>query len=232
MSTHIGAQPGQIAQTVLLPGDPLRARYIADNFLTNVTCYNTVRNMLGFTGFYKGKAVSVQGSGMGMPSLGTYVRELAKDYGVKRIIRVGSCGAFQPDIKLRGLILAQASCSDSAMNTRRFKGLHYAPIANFVLLLKAFEVAHNLSIPVRVGNVLAPAMFYDVGEPVFWKHWGKNAGFAAEMESPDRYPLAALHKFDALSILTVSDSLATGEHLPAEERERSFADMVRIALEL
>jgi purine-nucleoside phosphorylase len=233
MSVHIGSQPGDIAETVLLPGDPLRARFIAETFLSSVSCVSTVRNMLCFTGTTdRGKKASVLGTGMGMPMISIYIHELINDYGAKRLIRVGSCGALQADIKLREVILATGSCSDSAMNLRRFKGMSFAPVADFQLLYSAYEAARMLKIPVRVGNVLSSDMFYHEDNPDDWKLWAKYGVLAAEMETAELYTVAARKRVQSLSVLTVSDSLVTSQHLSAAERERPFADMVRIALEI
>lgn len=233
MSVHLGAQPGDIAETILLPGDPLRARFIAETFLSGVSCVSTVRNMLCFTGTTdRGKKVSVLGTGMGMPMISIYVHELINDYNAKWLIRVGSCGALQPDIKLRDVILATGSCSDSAMNLRRFKGMSFAPVADFQLLYSAYEAARTLKIPVRVGNVLSSDMFYHEDNPDGWKLWAKYGVLAAEMETAELYTVAALKRVQALSVLTVSDSLVTGQHLSAIEREQTFTDMMKIVLEI
>lgn len=231
MSVHINAKPGQIAETVLLPGDPLRAQYVAETFLENAQCYNRVRNMLGFTGIYRGKRVSVQGTGMGMPSLGIYVHELINSYGAKRLIRIGSCGALQEDIALRDVILAVSACTNSAMNRLRFKGMDYAPTSDFSLLLSAWQAAGRLGIPVRAGSVLASDTFYD-DDPNGWKLWAEYGVLAVEMESAALYTIASKFRVQALSILTVSDSLPHGTAVSAEERERTFDAMVRLALEL
>jgi purine-nucleoside phosphorylase len=233
MSIHIGAQQGEIAETVLLPGDPLRAQFIADKFLSSVKSVNTVRNMLGFTGATaRGKNVSVLGTGMGMPMLSIYAHELVNDYGAKRLIRVGSCGSLQADVKLRDVILAIGACSDSAMNSRRFNGMSFAPIADFQLLSQAHESARKLKIPVRVGSVLSTDMFYHEEDPDGWKLWAKYGVLAAEMETAELYTVAARKQVQALSVLTVSDSLVTHQHLSAPEREKSFTDMIKIALEI
>lgn len=229
MSIHINAKPGEIAETVLFPGDPLRAKYIAENFLHDAYCYNTVRNMLGFTGRAPdGKLVSVQGSGMGMASLSIYAHELVKDYGAKNLIRVGSAGSLQEEISCRSIILAQGSCSDSAMNNSRFRGMSFAPICDWDLLLKAYIVSKQLSLNVKIGNVFATDHFY--GDNDSWKIFAAYSVLAVEMESAELYTLAAAHKFKALSILTISDNLVTGERLSHDERERTFSDMINIAL--
>ena len=233
MSVHLGAQPGEIADTVLLPGDPLRAQFIAQTFLTNLSQVNTVRNMLGFTGTTaRGKRVSVLGTGMGMSMISIYTHELINDYGATRLIRVGSCGAIQADIKLRDVILVSGCCSDSAMNLRRFKGMSFAPTADFQLLYSAYEAARTFMIPVRVGSVLSSDSFYNEENPDDWKLWAKYGVLAAEMESAELYTVAARKRVQALSVLTVSDSLITGQHLSAVEREQTFTDMVKIVLEI
>lgn len=233
MSTHIGAAEGAIADRVLLPGDPLRAQYIANNFLRDVTPYNTLRNMLGFTGFTPdGHRVSVQGSGMGMPSLSIYVNELISEYGVMEIIRVGSCGALQRGIRPRDIIIAQGSCSDSNMNRRRFRGMDFAPLADWDLLFRAHRTAGNLQIPVRIGNILAADMFYNDADPEEWKLWASYGVLAVEMETAELYTLAARKGIQALSILTVSDCLPTGEQVAPKDRENTFTSMVHLALKL
>jgi len=229
MSFHINAKPGDIAETVLLPGDPLRAKHIAETMLEQVTCYNQVRNMYGFTGLYKGKRVSIQGSGMGIPSIAIYASELISSYQVRRLIRVGSCGALQPDLKLRDIILAMAACTDSSFNKLRFRGMDYAPVASFRLLKNAYDVAVSKGIAVKVGNILSSDNFYNA-EPELWKLWAEYGVLAIEMESAALYTLAAQHHVEALTILTVSDSLVTGEEEPAEAREKAFTQMFEIAL--
>jgi purine-nucleoside phosphorylase len=233
MSIHIGATPGDIAETVLLPGDPLRAQFIAEKFLQRAKCISTVRNMLCYTGTSdRGNKVSVLGAGMGMPMLSIYAHELINEYGAKRLIRVGSCGSFQTDVKLRDIIFAAGACSDSAINLRRFKGMSFAPIADFRLLNAAHEAARNLNIPVRTGSVLSTDLFYHEEDPEEWKLWAKYGVLAAEMETAELYTVAARKKIQALSVLTVSDSLVTHEKMSAEEREKSFTDMIRIVLEI
>lgn len=231
MSIHISANPEEIAKTVLLAGDPLRAKFVADNFLKNVTCYNAVRNMLGFTGTIIGtkREISVQGSGMGMPSLSIYVNELINAYHVNRIIRIGSAGSLQKEIGLRSIVLAQGSCTDSAMNKKRFQEMTFAPLANWELLLSAFNISKKMKLKVHVGNIFATDAFYD--EFDCWKIFAKYGVLAAEMETTELYTLAALHKIEALSILTISDNLVTGEKLSSDEREKSLTDSaVRLAL--
>lgn len=232
MSTHIGAEKGQIAETVLLPGDPLRAKFLAEHYLENAVCYNQVRGMFGYTGLYKGRKVSVQGTGMGMPSHSIYVHELICDYGVKQVIRIGSCGALQPDIGLRDILLAVSSSTDSSMNRLRFNGMDFAPPASFRLLKRAYEFAEAKGISVKAGNILSSDSFYNDDNPDGWKLWASYGVLAVEMETSALYTLAARFGVDALSILTVSDSIVTGEGAPAEDREKTYTDMMEIALGL
>ncbi len=228
---HIGATNGVIAKTVLLPGDPLRAKYIAERYLTGVMQFNAVRNMLGYTGTYLGKPVSVMGSGMGVPSIGIYSYELIHFYGVKRLIRVGSCGSFQADIKLRDIVIG-LSASTNSNYARQYKlpGT-YAPSAAWSLLRQAVEVAEQKGIKVRVGNILSSDIFYDDDKDA-WKQWAKMGVLAVEMEAAALYMNAARAGVEALCILTVSDSLVTHQATTAEERQNSFNQMVEIALEL
>jgi purine-nucleoside phosphorylase len=232
MSIHISAKKGDIAKTVLLPGDPLRAKYIADTFLKEVVCYNTVRNMLGYTGMTLDgkKRVSVQGSGMGMPSLGIYVNELIAFYKVKRIIRVGSAGSLKKEIKCQDIVLAQGSCSDSAMNVDRFPaGTNFAPVADWKLLLRAHTMAKQMNIKVTVGNNFSSDKFYGSDA---WKKFSEYGVLTVEMETAELYTLAAQSKIQALSILTISNNLITGEELSSREREVTFSNMMKIALSL
>jgi purine-nucleoside phosphorylase len=230
MSVHIGAKQGEIAENILLPGDPLRAKYIAETFLEEPACYNQVRGMLGFTGTYKGKRVSVQGTGMGVPSISIYVNELIREYGVKKLIRVGTCGAIQKDVKVRDVILAMTSCTDSSTNRQTFPGFDFAPCANFDLLNKAYQAGAEKGLHVRVGNVLTSDIFYrDSLEPV--KKLADYGVLAVEMETTALYTLAAKYGVQALSILTVSDHIFTGEETTAEERQTTFHDMMLMALE-
>ncbi|TZE83617.1 purine-nucleoside phosphorylase [Calorimonas adulescens] len=231
MSIHIGARENDIAKTVLLPGDPMRARYIAENFLENAICYNEVRGMYGFTGIYKGKRVSVQGTGMGIPSISIYVNELITQYGVKNLIRVGTCGSMQEGLNIRDIVLAMSSSTDSAINKLRFNGMDYAPTASFRLLKKAYDIACEKGLNVKVGNVLSSDTFYG-DDPDAWRLWAKFGVLAVEMETAGLYTLAAKYGVDALTILTVSDSLVTGHATSSEEREKTFNDMIEIALEV
>ncbi len=231
MSVHINAEKGDIADTVLLPGDPLRAKYIAESYLEKPVSYNNVRGMLGFTGFYKGKKVSVQGSGMGMPSLSIYVNELISQYGVKQIIRVGSCGAIQKQIKLNDIILAMSTSSNSNINKLRFPGLSYAPTADFELLRDAYKTAKRLKIECSVGQILSSDIFYDDDKSIY-NLWAKYGVLAVEMESAELYTLAAKFGIKALTILTVSDNIVTEEYLSAKERQETFHAMMQLALEI
>lgn len=231
MSIHIGAKEGDIASTVLLPGDPLRAKYIAENFLTDTICYNQVRGMYGYTGTYKGKKISVQGTGMGIPSISIYLNELITSYKAKNLIRIGSCGSMQADIKIRDVVLAMSASTNSHINNIRFNGMDYAPTADFNLLKKAYDIALEKNISVKIGNVLTSDTFYQ-DDPNSWKHWANYGVLAVEMETAALYTLAAKFKVKALSILTVSDSLVTREETTSEERQKTFSQMVEVALEL
>lgn len=230
MSVHIGATKGQITDTVLLPGDPLRAKYIAEHFLENAFCYNEVRGMLGFTGTYKGKKISVQGTGMGMPSASIYIHELIQDYGATELVRVGSCGAIQPEVQLRDVIIAQAASSDSAMIDQLIEGVQFAPIGDFNFIKSAYDIGSQKGKPLRVGNVFSTDSFYnDRKERV--KQLGEYDVLAVEMETAVLYALAAKFKVRALSILTVSDHILTGEETTAMERQTTFDEMIELALE-
>ena len=231
MSIHIGAKEGDIAGTVLLPGDPLRAKYIAENFLSGAICYNEVRGMHGYTGTYKGKKISAQGTGMGIPSILIYVNELITNYRAKNLIRIGSCGSMQADIKIRDVILAMSASTDSNINKLRFYGMDFNPTANFILLKRAYDIALEKVISVKVGSVLTTDTFYS-DDPNSWKHWANYGVLAVEMETAALYTLAAKFKVNALSILTVSDSLVTREETTSEERQKTFNQMVEVALEL
>lgn len=231
MSTHIGAKPGEIAPSVLLPGDPLRAKFIAETLLEDAACFNEVRGMLGYTGTYRGKRVSVMGTGMGVPSHSIYVHELISEFGVKSLIRVGTCGGLQPDLGIGDVVLAMSASTDSHINRLRFDGMDYAPTASFDLLLKAYDVAKADGASVRVGNILTSDTFYH-DDPEGWRQWAAFGVLAVEMETAGLYTLAAKFHVDALSILTVSDSLVTHEATPSEQRERGFSRMAEIALEI
>ncbi|MDR0663568.1 MAG: purine-nucleoside phosphorylase [Spirochaetaceae bacterium] len=230
MSIHIDAKTDEIADLVLLPGDPLRARFIAENLLTSAAQYNTVRNMLGYTGVFNGKRVSVQGTGMGIPSISIYVNELFRDFGVRRAIRIGTAGSIQSDIKIRDIVMAVSACTDSAANGIRFGGRSYAPAASFKLLRTAYDIAEAKGCKPFVGTVVSTDMFYSE-DPDEWKLWAKFGCLAVEMECAELYTLAAKYRREALAILTISDSLVSGELTGALERETSFTRMAEIALE-
>lgn len=229
MSIHIGAKPGDIAETVLLPGDPLRAKWIAETFLEDVVCYNTVRGMYGFTGTYKGKRVSVQGTGMGVPSISIYVNELIMDYGVKNLIRVGTAGSYREDVRVRDVVLAMASSTNSGINRQRFNGADYAPTASFELFMKAVKTAEEKNIPIKAGNVFTSDEFYGDNFDAY-KKWAQFGVLCVEMETAGLYTVAAKHGVNALTILTISDSLVTGEETTAEERQTTLKEMIEIAL--
>lgn len=229
MSTHINAPEGAIAEAVLLPGDPLRAKFIAENFLEDAKCYNEVRGMYGFTGTYNGKKVSVQGTGMGQPSLSIYVNELFRFYGVQKAIRVGTCGSIREEIGLRDIILAQGACTDSSLNTHRFEGMHYSPISDFDLLQKAYEETKKLGLTPHVGNVVSSDNFYD--DKAAWKRWAQYGAMGVEMEAAELFTLAAKYNRKALAVLTVSDHIILGGETTAEERQTTFTNMMKIALE-
>jgi len=231
MTVHIGADKEDVADTILLPGDPMRAKFIAENYLEDIECYNQVRGMLGYTGKYNGNKISVQGTGMGMPSISIYANELIKDFGVKNLIRVGSCGSINENAKLRDVILAGGASTTSGMNEDRFDGGDYAPTPDFELLLKAYNIAKENETKVKVGDVLSEDKFYNDNSD-HWKKWAKYGVMALEMETAELYTLAAKYNVNALSILTVSDSLISGEELPPSAREKTFTDMMEIALEL
>lgn len=231
MSLHIGAQPKEIAATVLISGDPLRARFIAESMLTEVHCYNEVRGMLGFTGFYEGKRVSVQGTGMGIPSTAIYLHELIHEYGVKKIIRIGTCGAIQPELELGQLILAEAAYTDSATNLHYFNGMDSAPKATASLLKLAQDAAERLHIPALQGPVFSTDMFY-TEEANRWDKWIKQGVLAVEMETSILYTLAARNNIEALSVLSVSDNIITQKLTTAQEREHAGQDLMKLVLEI
>ena len=231
MSVHIGAQPGEIAERVLLPGDPMRARWIAETFLEDPKCYTEVRGMLGFTGRWQGIPVSVQGSGMGMPSAAIYTHELINEYGVRSVLRIGSCGALGMDLNLGDVIAAIGAATDSNMNRARFDGLiDYAPVADFGLLRAAVDVAERRGIPMRVGPILAADAFY-TDRPDLYDTLADYGVLAVEMESAAIYTIAARFGARALTILTVSDHIKRGEKMDSAQRERGFAEMVQIGLD-
>ena len=231
MSIHIGAKSGQIASTILLPGDPMRAKFIAETMLKDVVCFNEVRGMFGFTGTFNGKIVSVMGTGMGMPSHAIYVNELIRDYQVKNLIRVGTCGGIQPNLKIGDVILALTASTDSNMNQLRYSGMNFAPAANFDLLLAAYQIALGMGETVHVGSVLSSDTFYNDHED-WWKIWADNGILGVEMETCALYSLAAKFGVRALSLLTVSDSIAVQQVASTEQRERGFPLMAKIALQV
>ena len=230
MSIHIAAKVEDIAKTVLLPGDPKRAKWIAENYLENFFCYTDIRGMLGFTGTYKGKRISVQGTGMGIPSISIYITELMKDYGVKNLIRIGSAGSYQKDIKVRDVVIAMSTSTDSNINNRRFYGGNFSPTANFELFSLALKVAEEKNIKIKAGNVLTSDEFYN-DDSDYYKKWADFGILAVEMETAGLYTLAAKYRAKALSILTISDSLVSPEITSAEEREKTFSEMIELALE-
>ncbi|TAI48419.1 purine-nucleoside phosphorylase [Flagellimonas allohymeniacidonis] len=229
MAVHIGAKKDEIAESVLMPGDPLRAKWIAETFLENAVCYNQIRGMLGYTGYYQGKRISVQGSGMGIPSAMIYCNELISEYGVKQIIRVGSAGSYQTNVVLNDIVLAMAASTTSGINNTRFVNADYSPTASFALFDKAVRFATENNIPFNAGNVLSADEFYEA-DPDSYKIWAKYGVLCVEMETAGLYTIAAKYGVDALTILTISDSLVTGERLTPEEKETSFFKMMEIAL--
>ncbi len=231
MSIHIEAKKGEIAETILLPGDPLRAKWIAETFFENPVCFNRVRNMLGYTGTYNGKRISVMGTGMGVPSTSIYSHELISDYGVKNLIRVGSAGSYQADVKVFDIVLAMSASSTSGVNELRFGGADYAPTADFGLFQKAVDIARSKNIEIKAGNVLTSDEFY-ADEFESFKKWSEFGVLCVEMETAGLYTVAAKHGVNALTILTISDSLVTGERTTSKERETTFRGMIEIALEL
>ncbi|GHC53682.1 purine-nucleoside phosphorylase [Neogemmobacter tilapiae] len=230
MTFHIGAKPGDIAETVLLPGDPYRARWAAQKYLENPVLVNEVRGMLGFTGTYKGNRVTIHGSGMGMPSLSIYANELIKDYGAQTLIRIGSAGAMQENVKVRDVVLAQAASTAGSPSRLILREMNYAPVADFGLLSAAHRVALAREVPVHVGGIYSSDVFYDE-RPDLNKELTRHGTLCVEMEAAELYTLAARYGRRALAILTISDHLITGEALPADQRETSFGAMVEIALE-
>ncbi|HQU66939.1 MAG TPA: purine-nucleoside phosphorylase [Albidovulum sp.] len=230
MSVHIGAKPGEIAETVLMPGDPYRAKWAAETFLKDATCINQVRGMLGFTGMWKGNRVTIQGSGMGMPSLSIYANELIKEFGAKTLIRIGSAGAMQHDVKVRDIVVAMTASTIATPSRGFFRELQYAPCANYGLLEKAVAAARAKGTPTHVGGIYSSDVFYDE-RPDLTEMMARHGVLCVEMEAAELYTVAARHGVRALAILTISDHLLTHESLPSEDRERSFGDMVEVALE-
>jgi len=230
MSLHIEAKVGEIAEKVLLPGDPLRAKYIAENYLKNVVCYNNIRGMLGFTGEFKGERVSVQGTGMGMPSFSIYANELINDYGCKSLIRVGTCGTINENVNLRDLILVNGTHTDSSIYKQRFDNINFAAVPSFKLLLKAYNVAQENKLDVKVGTVFVTDLFYMDNAKEINDLLSKYNTLALEMESAELYALGAKNKVDVLTLLTVSDDLIRKTKVPAKERETTFTQMMEVAL--
>jgi len=230
MTIHIGAKPGDIAETVLMPGDPYRARWAAETFLDNPVLVNEVRGMLGFTGSWRGQRVTIHGSGMGMPSLSIYANELIRDYGAKTLLRVGSAGGMQPQVKIRDVVLAMSCTSLSTPSKGIFRDLNFAPCADFGLLAAAHRAAQGKGIGVHVGNIYSSDVFYDE-RPDLNEIMTRHGVLAVEMEAAELYNLCARHGARGLAVLTISDHLQTGEALPATDRQSSFGDMIEIALE-
>ncbi|WP_170474991.1 purine-nucleoside phosphorylase [Ruegeria arenilitoris] len=229
MTIHIGAEKGEIAETVLLPGDPYRAKWAAETFLDDYRQINDVRGMLGFTGNWKGNPVTIQGSGMGMPSLSIYANELIRDFGAKTLIRIGSCGAMQDNVNLRDVIIAMTSTTLSTPSRGIMKELNFAPCADWSLLSAAVAAAKAKGTPTHVGGIYSSDVFYDE-RPDLNEQMVRHGILGVEMEAAELYILAARHNCRALAVLTVSDHLLTGEAMPSSDRERSFGDMVEIAL--
>ena len=229
MTIHIGAKPGDIAETVLMPGDPYRAKWAAETFLKAPKLVNEVRGMLGFTGTYKGAPVTIHGSGMGMPSLSIYANELIRDYGAKTLIRIGSCGGMQPHVKLRDIIIAMTASSLSTPSSGMFKELNFSPCADYELLSAAVAEAQGKDVGLHVGGIYSSDVFYDE-RPDLNEQMVRHGILGVEMEAAELYNLAARYGVRALAVLTVSDHLQTGEALPSDQREKSFGDMVEIAL--
>lgn len=230
MTFHIGAKPGEIAETVLLPGDPYRAKWAAETFLRDAVCINQVRGMLGFTGSWRGNRVTIQGSGMGMPSLSIYANELIRDYGAKTLIRIGSAGAMQEAVTLRDVVIAMTSSTLSTPSAGLFREMNFAPCADYGLLERAVAAARVKGVRFHVGGIHSSDVFYDE-RPDLNEALKRHGVLAVEMEAAELYTVAARHGVRALAVLTISDHLLTHEALPAEDRERSFGDMVEIALE-
>ncbi len=230
MTIHIGAEKGDIAETVLMPGDPYRAKWAAETFLQDVRLVNEVRGMLGYTGTWNGNPVTIQGSGMGMPSLSIYANELIRDFGAKTLIRIGSCGGMQKHVAVRDVILAMTATTAGSPSATIFRELNFAPCADWSLLKAAAEAAGRRDVATHVGGIYSSDTFYDE-RPDLNEQMVRHGILGVEMEAAELYTLAARHGCRALAVLTVSDHLLTGEALPSDQRERSFGDMVEIALE-
>ncbi len=229
-SKHMNAAPGDFAETVLMPGDPLRAQYIADTYLDDVRRVNDVRNMWGFTGTYKGTAVSIMAHGMGIPSASIYCTELITEYDVKRVIRVGSCGTSHPDVKLRDIIIAMGASTDSNCNRMRFGGYDYAALASYDLVRKAVNAAEQNKVRYHVGNIFSADLFY-TPDPDMFDTLAKYNVYGVEMEAAGIYAIAAENNAEALAICTVSDDIVSGDALSADDRQTTFDDMIVVALE-
>jgi purine-nucleoside phosphorylase len=227
---HINAAPGDFAETVLMPGDPLRAKYIADTYLDGARRVSDVRNMWGFTGEYKGHAVSVMAHGMGIPSASIYCSELITEYGVRRVVRVGSCGTSHPEVRLRDIVIGMGASTDSNVNRMRFGGYDYAAIASFDLVRKAVAAAEQQNVRYHVGNIFSADLFY-TPDPDMFETMAKYNVYGIEMEAAGIYPIAAEHGAEALAICTVSDDIPTGNALTVEERQTTFDEMILVALE-
>ena len=227
---HMNAAPGDFAETVLMPGDPLRAQYIADTYLDDARRVTDVRNMWGFTGEYKGQPVSVMAHGMGIPSVSIYCEELITGYGVKRVIRVGSCGTSHPDVKLRDIIIGMGASTDSGVNRMRFGGYDYAALATFDLVKKAVAAAEQHDVRYHVGNLFSADLFY-TPDPDMFETMAKYNVYGIEMEAAGIYPIAAEHDVEALAICTVSDDIPSGNALSVEDRQTTFDEMILVALE-
>ncbi len=230
MTVHIGAKPGDIAETVLLPGDPYRARWAAEKYLDNPVLVNEVRGMLGFTGTWRGHPVTIHGSGMGMPSLSIYANELIRDYGAQTLIRIGSAGALQPHVKLRDVVIAQTASTNGNPSRSIFRDLNFAPCADFGLMVAAHKAALAIGVPVHVGGIYSSDTFYDE-RPDQSEQLQRHNCLCVEMEAAELYHLAARYGRRALAVLTISDHILTHEALPSNQRERSFGAMVEVALE-
>ncbi len=226
---HIGAEPGDIAETILLPGDPVRAKFVADNYLDDARCVNEVRNMLGFTGTYKGMPLSVMSSGMGMPSMSIYATELFQEFGVRKVVRVGSCGSIHPDVNLGDIVVAMGASTDSNMNRLRFNGHDYAAIADYQLLRQWVDAAEAVGATYKVANVFTSDTFYHLSDEIY-EIAARLKIVAVEMEAAALYRIAAEQGGQALGVMTVSDHITRGEHLSAGERETTFGEMMEVTL--
>jgi purine-nucleoside phosphorylase len=229
MSLHIAAKQGEIAETILLPGDPLRAKHVAETYLQDVFCYNEIRGMLGYTGYYNGKQISVQGTGMGIPSISIYVNELVREYEVKNLIRIGTAGSFQENINIKDIVVAIAASTTSAVNWNKFNGSDFAPTCDFDLLLKTYFASQKLNIPIKAGNILSSDEFYE-DDTQYYKKWAAYGVLCVEMETAALYTIAAKFRAKALGIFTISDNLITKEFASAEDRQNAYNDMALLAL--